>query len=257
MANTRDDKDLIDRASADPSSTAVHDKDGKLVAWWVPVTAGQAGSFAKVERGALVRGPNGDVMMHDPTIAHRLRTRGDRETLEILVLNDVYNVPGGYITNVGRSEDRQRRPCVIFALNKVGGKLLGEFTASHLPDKSTGFAYNLGIILDDELLSAPSIRDPIYDSGEITGSFTQQDVQDLVTVLNCGRMPRKSGWSTRQSCRRRKPTPSFMGGAGSYLAITRHHPTCRACRSACASETTFRPPRCSRFLASSAMARRL
>jgi SecD/SecF fusion protein len=174
LANTRDNKDLIDRASADPSKTGVHDKKGKLVAWWVPVKTAEERSLA---------GPD------DAGIARRIRKQDGREITEVLVLNDVYNVPGVYITNAGRSEDRQGRPCVIFHLNKVGGKLLGEFTASHLPDKSTGFTYRLGIILDGELLSAPSIQGTIFDSGEITGSFTQQEVQDLVTVLNCGRMP--------------------------------------------------------------------
>ena len=45
------------------------------------------------------------------------------------------------------------------------------------------------MILDNELYSAPSIQSTIYDSGEITGSFTPQEVQDLVNVLDAGRLP--------------------------------------------------------------------
>jgi len=62
-------------------------------------------------------------------------------------------------------------------------------TGDHLPDKSTGFSYKLGIILDGELQSAPSIRSVISNRGEITGTFTKQDVSDLADILNAGSLP--------------------------------------------------------------------
>ena len=62
-------------------------------------------------------------------------------------------------------------------------------TSSHLPDIASGFTYKLGIVLDGQLYSAPSIQSTITNRGEITGSFTRQEVQDLVNVLNAGSLP--------------------------------------------------------------------
>ena len=47
----------------------------------------------------------------------------------------------------------------------------------------------LCILLDDEAFSAPNISGPIYGGVEITGRFTQQEVQDLVDKLNAGSLP--------------------------------------------------------------------
>ena len=56
-----------------------------------------------------------------------------------------------------------------FTFNSTGGQLFGELTGNHLPDKLTDFTYKLGIVLDGELYSAPSIQSTIFDHGEITG----------------------------------------------------------------------------------------
>ena len=63
-------------------------------------------------------------------------------------------------------------------------------TGTHLPDKGlTEFTYKLGIVLDGELYSAPSIQSTIYDRGQITGNFTKAEVEKLVDVLNAGALP--------------------------------------------------------------------
>jgi preprotein translocase subunit SecD len=54
---------------------------------------------------------------------------------------------------------------------------------------ATGFSRKLGIILDGFLVSAPAIRSTISGRGEITGSFSRQEVDDLVDVLNAGSLP--------------------------------------------------------------------
>ncbi len=64
-----------------------------------------------------------------------------------------------------------------------------KLTGSHLPEKATGFAYQLGIIVDGRLYSAPSIRSTISERGEITGTFTAEEVSDLADLLNAGRLP--------------------------------------------------------------------
>jgi preprotein translocase subunit SecD len=48
----------------------------------------------------------------------------------------------------------------------------------------------LAIILDQVVISAPTVQEPITGgSGQITGSFTQQRAKDLATVLNAGALP--------------------------------------------------------------------
>ncbi|HEY1656354.1 MAG TPA: protein translocase subunit SecD [Candidatus Tumulicola sp.] len=47
----------------------------------------------------------------------------------------------------------------------------------------------LGIFLDKRYVSAAVIRSPIYDSGEISGSFTQEQVVTLANELNAGALP--------------------------------------------------------------------
>ena len=77
-----------------------------------------------------------------------------------------------------------------FTFNSDGGQLFGELTGDHLPDKLTDFTYKLGIILDGELYSAPV--DPKHDlptAARSPASFTEQEVQDLVNVLNAGSLP--------------------------------------------------------------------
>jgi preprotein translocase subunit SecD len=47
----------------------------------------------------------------------------------------------------------------------------------------------LGIFLDHRYLSAPIVQSPIYDSGQITGSFTEEQTNTLANELNAGALP--------------------------------------------------------------------
>ena len=85
--------------------------------------------------------------------------------------------------------DHRGQPTLIFTFNTKGGRLFRELTGSHLPDKAADLNYKLGIILNGELLSAPLIVSTIYNYAKITGSFSKQEVNDLVNMLNCGGLP--------------------------------------------------------------------
>ena len=79
-----------------------------------------------------------------------------------------------------------------FNFNSEGGSLFGQLTQSHLPDEvNKDLTYKLGIVLDGTVYSAPSIQSTIYNSVQITGSFTKQQVEDLALVLNAGSLPAK------------------------------------------------------------------
>ena len=172
LANNRKDKDLIELALADTERTKFLDASGKLTAWWVPVKPGEEQSIASY-----------------PEIALRSRTKGEREITEVLVVTDKYNVTGAYLVDARSSSDERGRPSVSFTFDEKGGERFGELTGDHLPDEQTGFTYKLGIILDDELYSAPQLNSIIYRRGEISGNFIQDEVDDLVNVLKAGSLP--------------------------------------------------------------------
>jgi SecD/SecF fusion protein len=171
LANNRNDKEVIDRAKADPASKSVRNAQGSVLAWWVPVRPGDEKSFIS------------------PEFARRTRKVGNREVLEVLVDTDIYNVTGGYLSSSSPGTDDKGQPCVNFTFNSEGGQRFGQMTGDHLPDTQTNFSYNLGIILDGELYSAPTIQQTITDRGIIHGNFTVEAVQDLVNVLNAGSLP--------------------------------------------------------------------
>jgi len=109
--------------------------------------------------------------------------------VEVLVVLDRFNVTGGYLSRSLSSYDSNLQPCVNFSFNSAGAALFGTLTGQNLPDPANRLTSRLGILLDDTLLSAPTIRSAISGDGQITGSFKQADVDFLVGVLNAGSLP--------------------------------------------------------------------
>lgn len=74
-------------------------------------------------------------------------------------------------------------PVVSFKFDSVGGRRFGEATR-----QNTGHLF--AIILDNKIISAPVIREPILGgSGVISGHFTVQSAQDLALLLRAGALP--------------------------------------------------------------------
>ena len=109
--------------------------------------------------------------------------------VEVLVVLDRFNVTGGFLSRASASYDQNLQPCVNFSFNSAGAALFGTLTGQNLPDPANRLESRLGIVLDDTLLSAPTIRSTISGDGQITGSFKQADVEFLVGVLNAGSLP--------------------------------------------------------------------
>jgi preprotein translocase subunit SecD len=89
---------------------------------------------------------------------------------------------GRDLKNAQSSLGEFREPVVRFVFSPEGGDKFGEATGNNVG----GF---LAIVLDDKVVSAPRINGRIEDEGIIEGSFTQQEVQDLVTKLRSGALP--------------------------------------------------------------------
>src|SRR5262249_6333181 len=81
---------------------------------------------------------------------------------------------------------------VGFTFNTAGANLFGDITRKNVPDpgtEDTATHRHLAIILDGLIKSAPTINSEIRNSGQITGNFTQKEVDNLVNVLRAGRLP--------------------------------------------------------------------
>jgi len=78
------------------------------------------------------------------------------------------------------SYDQGGRPNITFQTKDPAR--FGKLTSANLQKP-------LGIFLDHRYLSAPIVQSPIYDSGQITGSFTQEQTITLANELNAGALP--------------------------------------------------------------------
>jgi len=71
---------------------------------------------------------------------------------------------------------------ILFSLRPSGAERF--YTAT-----SANIGKNLAIILNDEIKSAPVIRDAIRDEGRIEGDFTKEEAEDLALTLRSGALP--------------------------------------------------------------------
>jgi protein-export membrane protein SecD len=82
-------------------------------------------------------------------------------------------------------DQRTNEPIISFRFNQSGARIFGKFTSENV---GRPFA----IVLDDKVLSAPVIREPILGgSGQISGSFTIESANNLAIQLRSGALPAK------------------------------------------------------------------
>jgi SecD/SecF fusion protein len=79
-------------------------------------------------------------------------------------------------------QDQQGRRAIDFELDERGGLLFSRVTGKNKERP-------LCILLDNLAVSAPNIQSQIYTRGQITGSFTSTEVDDMVNKLNAGSLP--------------------------------------------------------------------
>jgi len=113
-------------------------------------------------------------------------------------------VTGRDLRNARPSLDENNLPAVGFSLNSDGARKFGTATEQNI-------GRQLAIVLDGRVYSAPVIQSRISDDGRISGSFTQQEAQDLSLTLRSGALP-----ATLDSLEERTVGPSL--GADSVRA---------------------------------------
>ncbi|MCE9547461.1 MAG: hypothetical protein K8T25_18470 [Planctomycetia bacterium] len=105
---------------------------------------------------------------------------------ELLVLISPIYVHGNQLTSARVGSDANGNK-VNFSLNAEGARQMLALTSRNLPVQ--GRARRIAILLDDTVLSAPTVQSAISDSGQITGNFTHDEVKWLVMILNSGALP--------------------------------------------------------------------
>jgi len=91
---------------------------------------------------------------------------------------------GDNLINAKPTFNSQNNEAVVsFTFDRVGAKKFGRVTNDNIGKK-------LGIILDNKIISAPTIQEAITGgSGQITGNFTFQTATDLALLLRSGALP--------------------------------------------------------------------
>ena len=90
---------------------------------------------------------------------------------------------GAMVKNAQASQDENGQPCVAFELNEEGAKIFAEETAKNLGKV-------ISITLDGETISAATVNSVIAGGkGQITGSFTVDEVKNLATLILSGALP--------------------------------------------------------------------
>ncbi|MBI3861555.1 MAG: protein translocase subunit SecD [Planctomycetia bacterium] len=181
VCNNIDHPDIITAARKTAGPDVVI--NGKTVAKWRPVQS-------KIdEQGRKV--PNKE-FGGNPEIAVREVKGKDGPREEVLVLyesEERKQVTGKLLKRAYPERDSSARPAVGFTFNQIGGFRFHELTSRWQPAKD-GRKRQLAVLLNNEIVTAPTLNQPISERGIIeSGRFTDKDVKELVMILNAGALP--------------------------------------------------------------------
>ena len=101
-----------------------------------------------------------------------------------LALKKQVLVSGGDLSDAQTAFDqRSGEPVVSFKFNSSGARKFAQATTE-------GVGQRFAIVLDNQVISAPVIREPIIGGqGQISGNFTVQSANDLAILLRAGALP--------------------------------------------------------------------
>jgi preprotein translocase subunit SecD len=108
-------------------------------------------------------------------------TPGDEQAWYLV--SRVSAVRGKDLRDAQASTDQNGQPSVHFNLTGEGGQRFFNFTSAHVGER-------LGVVLDNKVQEVANIKEPIRDTGEISGgNMTQQQAKDLSMILRSGALP--------------------------------------------------------------------
>jgi preprotein translocase subunit SecD len=118
--------------------------------------------------------------------AKKIYLEKDRETDRVLrayLMDESPAITGEYLEDARIGFDsRLSEWQVEFQWNNEGASIFGELTGENVGNL-------LAIVIDNQVKSAPVIRDRISRNGVITGNFGSQEAADLAVILRAGSLP--------------------------------------------------------------------
>lgn len=102
---------------------------------------------------------------------------------QTLAVNRIPALTGDMLVTAAYAQDQNGQPAVSFRFNPIGTKKFCEISKANV---NKLFA----IVLDNQIISAPVFREPICGgSGQISGSFSLKEANDLAILLRAGALP--------------------------------------------------------------------
>jgi len=94
----------------------------------------------------------------------------------------VASAGGWRLKDAFRDSDQMGRGAIGFEFDEVGAKQFYNLTSTHK-------GQCMAILLDDEVFSAPRIQSAISNRGQITGTFTREQIDENIRLLQAGSLP--------------------------------------------------------------------
>ncbi|HTN74109.1 MAG TPA: protein translocase subunit SecD, partial [Pirellulaceae bacterium] len=197
--------DCIGIVQSDPTlkrEKYIRNADGKLIGKWARVSIETNKRTGLPELSVFY--PNatyrdavtGDLLSESRTLGEQgfiaeLKKRGITAIDALMAVDPDPNnwVEGTHLASAQIGNDQFGDFTVNFTMKSDGAVRMGNLTGNNTSDKSRGYYRYMGIVLDGKLGSAPSINSMISDNGQITGNFSQKEVEDLVKLLRSGKLP--------------------------------------------------------------------
>jgi SecD/SecF fusion protein len=122
-----------------------------------------------------------------PSVHRARKGKANKDVKQVLVVlsPETKQVTGKFLVRANEQMDQSGQLVVAFSFDQTGANRFLDLTSAHKPLKD-GKRYRLAVLLDDKIQSAPSLNEAIGARGQISGSFTREEIRSLVSVLNAG-----------------------------------------------------------------------
>jgi preprotein translocase subunit SecD len=122
--------------------------------------------------------PNTEVL---PGVEGRVAP-GERPQAVFFLVRKVPIITGRELRSAKQGPDQYNQPAVHFEVKADSASKFGKATSENINRR-------LAIVLDHNIVSAPNIEGRISDQGQISGTFTMQEAEDLALKLRSGALP--------------------------------------------------------------------